>query len=122
MVERFKRVSGRKVFRRTGSALAFLLQLFVVGLVPVLDARQEAAGLASYAHVEEPGNNGCVPTHDPFNCQLCRVLTTPETPAQVARVVVSESGAQVPQAAAGLEAARVAWRGAVSTRGPPQNI
>lgn len=122
MAEQTRQISGKKLLRKTGSALAFVLQLFVVGLVPVLDARQEAAGLASYSHVEEPGNSGCVPTHDPFNCQLCRVLTTPESPAQATRVVVIEKGTQLPPLAVELDVARVTWRGTVSTRGPPQNI
>lgn len=111
--------SGWKFGRRAGGTLAFLLQLFVVGIVPVLDARVEAAGAASYAHVEESGSNACAPTHDPFNCQLCRVLRAPETPAEGATLAVVVVVTPPPPSAAMHSVARSTWRGTVTTRGPP---
>jgi hypothetical protein len=91
----------------------FVLQLFAVGVVPVLDAGAEGAAYGAVAHVEEPGRSDCPLGHEPDECQLCRVLRSAGPPveppglAAVDRVVappVWEGAERAPVGGAGLSA------------------
>jgi hypothetical protein len=53
------------------------LQLLVVGVVPFLDAEQDVRAATQSAHVEETGQTGCAPMHDPAACEVCRALRAP---------------------------------------------
>lgn len=60
---------------RLASVLVLLLQVLVVGALPVADARAESQGTtaSAVAHVESPDGGSCPRVHDEL-CQLCPLL------------------------------------------------
>jgi len=74
--------SGR---RGAAAAIALLLQLLFVGLLPVADARASAADIGSRlgVHLEQPGVHH--PTHDSEDCTFCVTLQLDAVPAPPTR-------------------------------------
>lgn len=50
------------------------LHLLGAALVPLADARLEAAVQATVVHVEDPHDGACAPAHDHEHCVLCQQL------------------------------------------------
>ena len=96
---------------RVSAALVLLLHVFVVGLLPVADARAEAAGstATAAAHVEAPESGRCPSPHDEA-CQLCPLLriagqaSAPVSLPLVARSVALPIVAREARAVAGASA------------------
>ncbi|MGH7720210.1 MAG: hypothetical protein ACREON_15380 [Gemmatimonadaceae bacterium] len=65
------------MIKRWAAGAYLLLYLVTVGLVPIADARAEAAAASAPAvHVEAPGDTPCTPVHDHLACLLCRSVRT----------------------------------------------
>lgn len=65
---------GRGRVARAVAALLLVLQGFVVGAVPVLDAETDHSGKV-VVHIEDAQQSDCPATHDAEDCQLCQVLS-----------------------------------------------
>ena len=55
--------------------MLLVLQVFVVGAVPVLDAAADHSEKV-VLHIEDAQHNDCPTSHDADDCQLCQVLSS----------------------------------------------
>jgi hypothetical protein len=60
---------------RVVAGLLLVLQVFVVGAVPVLDAAEDHSERV-VVHIEDAQHNDCPASHDADDCQLCQVLSS----------------------------------------------
>jgi len=65
---------GRGLMARVMAGMLLVLQAFVVGAVPVLDAGADHSEQV-VVHIEDSQNNDCPVSHDAEDCQLCQVLS-----------------------------------------------
>lgn len=65
---------GRGTLGRLLAAVLLVLQVFVVGAVPVLDAATDHVDQV-VVHVEDAQQGDCPASHDAEDCQLCQVLS-----------------------------------------------
>ncbi len=82
------------------AALVLLLQLLLLGLLPIADARASAADVGSRlgVHIEKPGVHHAV--HDSEDCAFCTTMQLGAVPAPLARgpeMVLSRRELPVPE-------------------------
>lgn len=65
---------GRGVVARALAGMLLVLQVFVVGAVPVLDAGADHADRV-VVHIEDAQERDCPASHDADDCQLCQALS-----------------------------------------------
>jgi hypothetical protein len=65
---------GRGTLSRLLAAVLLVLQIFVVGAVPVLDAATDHVDRV-VVHVEDAQQGDCPASHDAEDCQLCQLLS-----------------------------------------------
>jgi hypothetical protein len=68
--------------KRFAAAASLLLHVFVLVLMPLVDARLEAAALGQVAHVEAEKDGGCAAPHNDLTCRVCRTLDSVSEPSQ----------------------------------------
>lgn len=112
---------GRGAIGRLLAAVLLVLQVFVVGAVPVLDAATEHTERV-VLHVEDAQQGDCPASHDAEDCQLCQVLSAvrgiPAEGQAVPLPAVARATMQ-PVAAQGRAPAHVFLSGN-SSRAPPR--
>jgi hypothetical protein len=74
------RLVGPDRRRRVPAALFLALQTLSPVVLPIADARLEAAALLEAAHIEAESDGGCTPAHSDFTCQICRTMAAPIEP------------------------------------------
>lgn len=70
---------GRGAISRVVTGLWMALYLLVVGVVPVIDARDGHGDVV--AHWEDANDTSCPPQHDASACQLCQLIGGSGAPA-----------------------------------------
>ncbi len=65
---------GRGALGRLLAVVLLVLQVFVVGVVPVLDAATDHVD-GVVVHVEDAQQGDCPASHDADDCQLCQLLS-----------------------------------------------
>jgi hypothetical protein len=65
---------GRGLLARVMAGVLLVLQVFVVGAVPVLDAATDHADKV-VVHIEDAQQSDCPASHDAEDCQLCQAHT-----------------------------------------------
>lgn len=65
---------GRGFVARVLAGMLLVLQVFVVGAVPVLDAGEDHSGKI-VLHVEDAQQNDCPASHDAGDCQFCQAIS-----------------------------------------------
>jgi len=68
-------LAGRGLMARMLVGMLLVLQVFVVGAVPVLDAGTDHAERV-VVHIEDAQHNDCPASHDAEDCQLCQALSS----------------------------------------------
>lgn len=110
---------ARGLFTRVFTACWLLLQVTVVGAVPLVDAQAGHAGRV-VAHWEDASDTTCPPMHDTGDCQLCQQVTVVGTGASARNLLPPPNPvAQAPTPDAQTRVPRPVVTGAHSTRAPP---
>jgi hypothetical protein len=68
-------LAGRGLMARMLAGMLLVLQVFVVGAVPVLDAGTDHTEQV-VIHIEDAQNSDCPASHDAEDCQLCQALSS----------------------------------------------
>ncbi len=65
---------GRGLLARVLAGILLVLQVFVVGAVPVLDAGEDHSGTV-ILHVEDAQQSDCPVSHGAGDCQFCQAIS-----------------------------------------------
>jgi hypothetical protein len=67
-------MNARTQLRRIVFSAYLVIGAALAVVMPIAEARAEAASVAAGSHVEEPGDRACPAAHDHVSCNVCRTL------------------------------------------------
>jgi hypothetical protein len=85
-------MSDRSPISRIIGAAYLVLAFALSSVLPIAEARAEAASVAVVAHVEAPNDRGCPPIHDHWSCNICRALRLFARSEPAATVDLADAG------------------------------
>lgn len=105
---------------RCAAAASLLLHVLVLGLLPLADARLEAAELEQTVHIEADRDAGCAPGHDSLSCEFCRTLRAPSrSPCAVSLVATPSLSPELAERRGSVVPHRARHQLNLHSRAPP---